>query len=86
MQPFGISLTKAMIPAIAEKKALETHDTVGLGVGLYADYGQALKLYIKHGYQPNGHGVTYHYKPVAPGSNVCLDDDLVLWFTKNLTR
>ncbi len=79
-QGIGTTLLK-----LAEQKALETHHAVGLGVGLYADYGQALKLYIKHGYQPNGCGVTYHYKPVAPGANVCLDDGLVLWFTKNLT-
>lgn len=79
-QGIGTTLLK-----LAEQKALESHHAVGLGVGLYADYGQALKLYIKHGYQPDGRGVTYHYQPVTPGANVCLDDDLVLWFTKSRT-
>ena len=67
----------------AEKKAFTLHHTVGLGVGLYPDYGQALKLYFKNGYQPDGLGVTYQYQAVAPGSQVTLDDDLVLWFTKS---
>jgi hypothetical protein len=37
---------------------------VGLGVGLYNDYGNAQKLYIKKGYVPNGYGVTYNYQAV----------------------
>lgn len=67
---------------IAETHAFQNHETIGLGVGLYADYGQALKLYVKHGYKPDGQGVTYDYQTVEPGKSICLDDDLVLWFTK----
>ena len=67
---------------LAEQCAFESHETVGLGVGLYQDYGQALKLYVKFGYKPDGQGITYHYKTVSPGASVCLDDDLTLWFTK----
>lgn len=42
-------------------------------------------------YRPNlyildGRGITYDYKIVKPGTQVCLDDDLVLWVTKKLTR
>lgn len=32
----------------------------------------------------NGLGITYDYKRVDHGSNVNLNDDLVLWFTKRL--
>jgi GNAT superfamily N-acetyltransferase len=70
----------------AENKAFEKSDIVGIGVGLYKDYGQAQKLYIARGYQPDGFGVTYNYQFVEPGTMVCLDDDLVLWFTKSKYR
>ena len=69
---------------IAENTAARKSDIVGLGVGLYADYGSAQRLYIKRGYIPNGRGVTYNYESVKPGSHLCLDDDLVLWFTKKI--
>jgi ribosomal protein S18 acetylase RimI-like enzyme len=68
----------------AEREAGKQHDVVGLGVGLYRDYGSAQKLYVRNGYMPDGLGVTYQYQTVEPGANVCLDDDLVLWFTKKL--
>lgn len=67
---------------LAEKEAFKKSSIVGIGVGLYSDYGPAQKLYIARGYQPDGLGLTYNYKPVEAGSMVCLDDDLVLWFTK----
>ncbi|MCX7114437.1 MAG: GNAT family N-acetyltransferase [Gammaproteobacteria bacterium] len=67
----------------AEHQAFMRSKTVGIGVGLYAGYGSAQKLYIAKGYQPDGLGVTYNYQSVTPGKSVCLDDDLVLWFTKN---
>ncbi|WP_448954237.1 N-acetyltransferase family protein [Labrys neptuniae] len=57
---------------------------IGLGVGLYADYGPAQRLYIKLGYRPDGRGVTYREAPVPPGNSVPLDDDLILWLTKAL--
>lgn len=53
-------------------------------MGLYADYGIALKMYIKQGYVADGLGITYDYKPVEPGKEVKLDDGLILWFTKKL--
>lgn len=69
---------------LAEIHAMQRSDQVGLGVGLYPDYGHAQSLYIKRGYTPDGLGITYHYKPVNPGEHVCLDDDLILWLIKQL--
>ena len=69
---------------LAEKEANIRSDSVGLGVGLYVDYGAAQRLYIKRGYIPDGLGVTYNYKYIEPGEKVPLDDELVLWFTKQL--
>jgi GNAT superfamily N-acetyltransferase len=57
---------------------------IGLGVGLYADYGAAQRLYPKLGYRPDGKGVTYGNVTVAPGADVKADDDLVLWLVKDL--
>lgn len=71
---------------MAEKTAFEQGSVVGLGVGLYAGedggYGMAQRLYVKRGYIPDGNGLTWNYDKIAPGSQVVLDDDLVLWFTK----
>jgi len=69
---------------IAEQEAFKKSSLVGLGVGLYQDYGRAQQMYVKHGYIPDGLGLTYNYKPVAPGETVPLDDDLVFWFTKKI--
>tara|TARA_B100000989_G_C19527590_1_gene467760 strand:- start:1323 stop:1838 length:516 start_codon:yes stop_codon:yes gene_type:complete len=72
----------------AEQLAKTKSSTVGLGVGLYGGpdggYGSAQRLYIKHGYIPDGRGVTYNYKPVQPGASCPVDDDLILWFCKQL--
>jgi GNAT superfamily N-acetyltransferase len=69
---------------VAECEAANNYPVVGLGVGLYRDYGNAQRLYVKHGYLPDGQGVTYSYEYIKPGVAVCLDDDLLLWFTKRL--
>jgi GNAT superfamily N-acetyltransferase len=57
---------------------------MGIGVGLYPDYGPAQRLYAKLGYRPDGRGIAYNERTVAPGETVRLDDDLVLWMTKPL--
>lgn len=57
---------------------------IGIGVGLYADYGPAQRLYVTLGYRPDGRGVTSGHETVAPGAMVLVDDDLVLWLTKPL--
>lgn len=68
----------------AEKAAATRSDVVGIGVGLYPDYGQAQRLYIKRGYIPDGQGITYQYETLAPDNTARLNDDLILWFTKVL--
>ncbi len=67
-----------------ESDAAEISEYVGIGVGLYKDYGNAQSIYIKRGYVPNKEGITYDYKNVLPGENYRVDDDLVLWFVKML--
>jgi len=67
---------------LAEAEAFKKSSTVGIAVGLSAEYGAAQRLYVKRGYIPDGKGITYHCHSVLYGSSVVLDDDLVLWFTK----
>jgi ribosomal protein S18 acetylase RimI-like enzyme len=69
---------------MAEAEASKISPCVGIGVGLYADYGNAQKLYVKRGYVPDGGGVTYKNKLVEPGDTVRVDDDLVLWLIKKV--
>jgi GNAT superfamily N-acetyltransferase len=68
----------------AEALVAERSDVVGLGVGLYADYGTAQRMYVRRGYLPDGRGVIYDHRQVPPGELVRLDDDAVLMFTKSL--
>lgn len=71
----------ALMDAI-ERIALEKYGIVGIGVGLYASYGSAQRMYARRGYIPDGRGVMYDHRPVQPGSQTCVDDDLALYMTK----
>jgi GNAT superfamily N-acetyltransferase len=62
----------------------ERSKVAGIGVGLYADYGPAQRMYVQRGYVPDGKGVTYHDIYVVPGESFPIDDDLVLFFVKQL--
>lgn len=68
----------------AEALISERSDTVGIGFGLYADYGAAQRIYVKRGYVPDGHGICYQNDHVTPGAPYPVDDDLVLYLTKSL--
>ncbi|MDU4696492.1 MULTISPECIES: GNAT family N-acetyltransferase [Paenibacillus] len=57
---------------------------IGLGVGLYKDYGHAQKMYTSRGYVMDGNGITYKNVPVEPGNSVMVDDDLLLYLIKDL--
>ncbi|WP_131782883.1 GNAT family N-acetyltransferase [Legionella gresilensis] len=68
----------------AEKECMVRSSYIGIGVGLYADYGAAQQLYIKRGYLPDGRGITCNYKAAVAGESYPIDDDLILWLTKKL--
>lgn len=68
----------------AERLAAEQSDAICLGVGLYCGYGSAQRMYVKRGYIPDGTGAWYGDKVADPYENYCLDDDLVLYFSKKL--
>ncbi|MBP1989544.1 GNAT family N-acetyltransferase [Paenibacillus eucommiae] len=65
-----------------EEDAFAMSNTIGIGFGLYANYGTAQRLYMKRGFIPDGRGIMYNNLPVEPGSQVCVDDDLSLFLIK----
>lgn len=66
----------------AERRTFERSPRVGIGVGMYADYGPAQRMYIRRGYVPDGRGLCHRNEFVVPGERVPVDDDLVLYFIK----
>jgi GNAT superfamily N-acetyltransferase len=73
-----------MIAACEARALAAGRRTMGIGVGLYADYGAAQRLYARLGYVPDGRGVAYAGEPTVPGQSYRLDDDLILFMTKPL--
>lgn len=68
----------------AERRVAQTCEVVGIGVGLYSDYGAAQRLYVRRGYLPDGAGVVLAGVSVPPGTMIVLDDDPAIMFTKRL--
>lgn len=67
-----------------EDLAKEYSNKVSLAVGLHYGYGGAQRLYIKSGYIPDGSGVWYQGKQLEQYTECMNDDDLVLYFSKEL--
>ena len=66
----------------AESAASARGEVVGLGVGLYSDYGAAQRIYVRRGYLPDGRGIVYRNQPVEPGAVIPIDDQAALMFTR----
>ncbi len=77
-------LGTTLIKWLEKLASQEGYDQIGIGVGLYRDYGPAQKLYFQLGYVPDGNGITYKGQPTVPGQTYPLDDDLILWLVKTL--
>jgi GNAT superfamily N-acetyltransferase len=78
----GRGHASAMIAGFESRARAAGYKIMGIGVGLYADYGSAQRLYARLGYLPDGRGVTCDNATAIPGQSYRLDDDLVLWLTK----
>ena len=68
----------------AESEISKVSSVAGIGVGMTADYGAAHRLYVRRGYIPDGHGLHWRNHHVRYGEEVTVDDDLTLFFTKEL--
>lgn len=77
-------LGKMLIEYLENMAFKKGYKQIGLGVGLYRDYGSAQRLYYKLGYIPDGNGVTYKGIFVVPGQQYPIDDDLIFWLHKKL--
>ena len=73
-----------LIKACEDLARQKGYTTIGMGVGLYEDYGSAQRLYFRLGYKPDGKGLMYCNKPVPPGTSVLIDDDLLIYLIKGL--
>ncbi len=79
-------LGTALIRWIEDLATKEKYERIGIGVGLYRDYGPAQRLYYQLGYIPDGNGITYKGEPTVAGQSYPLDDDLLLWLVKPLKK
>lgn len=68
----------------AEAAAKRLSPVVSIGVGLHSGYGAAQRMYVRRGYLPDGSGVWQDGRPVVPYTTCRNDDDLILYFSKNL--
>ena len=69
----------------AEDLIRERSPLVGIGVGLYPDYGAAQVMYVKRGYVPDGKGIYRDTIRVNYGDTITLDDSVVFHLIKRLT-
>lgn len=67
-----------------ERIASVNYQSIGLGVGLFGDYGNAQRMYSKRGYMMDGYGITYMNTYVQPGQSVVVDDELLIYLIKEL--
>ena len=70
--------------AMAEEIVAKQYARIGIGFGLYADYGAAQRMYVQRDYVPIGDGAASHDKPIVKGRTVPVDDELVLYMVKAL--
>lgn len=77
-------LGTALIKWLEDLARSEGYKQIGIGVGLYRDYGPAQQLYFQLGYSPDGNGITYKGQPTVAGQTYLLDDDLIFWLVKSL--
>ncbi len=68
----------------AENAIKKVSEYAGIGVGLFPDYGNAQRLYVKRGYIPDGLGIYKEGCHPQFGDIVTVDDALALYFTKKL--
>ena len=80
-QGIGTQLMNETEHQIAKRSSI-----AGIGVGVTADYGAAHVLYIKRGYIPDGHGISWNGNFCQYGDQVIINDDLRISFTKQLSK
>lgn len=75
---------RAMIKFCEKTAVQKGYSVMGIGVGMNASFGSAQRLYVKMGYVPDGFGVNYDRKQIAPGEFRPVDENLCLMMTKSI--
>jgi GNAT superfamily N-acetyltransferase len=70
----------------AEREISQRSTVAGIGVGMSPDYGAAQRLYALRGYVPDAQGLTRAGSPVKHGDEIVINDAVVLYLTRTLTR
>jgi GNAT superfamily N-acetyltransferase len=84
-EPFRRQGVATLLMDAAEQLARERNiATLGITVGLFDEYGPAQRLYGRRGYIPDGRGACQDQRPLSKGMQVTVDDDLIMWLTKDL--
>jgi GNAT superfamily N-acetyltransferase len=66
----------------AENRMSDVSNEAGVGVGMSPEYGAAQVLYAKHGFIPDGRGLSWNGNYVKLGDQVTVDHGLILYLTK----
>jgi GNAT superfamily N-acetyltransferase len=83
--PFRRQGVATLLMDAAEQLARERGiATLGITVGLSGEYGPAQRLYGRRGFIPDGRGACRGQRPLSKGMQVTIDDDLIVWLTKDL--
>ena len=69
---------------VAEDISRRYSDTVCIGVGLHKDYGAAQRMYVKRGFVPDGTGLWWQGKNLAPYKDMKNDNEAVIFLSKKL--
>jgi GNAT superfamily N-acetyltransferase len=83
--PFGQQGAATLLMDAAEQLARDRGIvTLGITVGLFDEYGPAQRLCGRRGYIPDGRGACQGQEPLRKGMQAILDDDLIIWLTKDV--
>ena len=67
---------------VAEDISKKYADTVYLGVGVNSNYGSAFRLYVKHGFVPDGTGLWRNDEHLENYTDIKYDDDVIIYMSK----
>jgi len=70
----------------AENRIRTKSPFAGIGVGMYKDYGPAQVLYTSRNYILDGNGLQRNMKPIKFGEQITFNDELTLYFIKDLKK
>lgn len=69
---------------VAEEISKKYADTVYLGVGVNSNYGSAFRLYVRHGFIPDGTGLWRNDEHLENYTDIKYDDDVIIYMSKKL--